>query len=84
VGRLAREHRLGQTVECTNPDVLAAAIAASVEEGDQIVANPGGMRNFIEDRRPETFAQTVLDAAICGLGHFEVTPSRVPVTAVSD
>jgi glycosyltransferase involved in cell wall biosynthesis len=84
VGRLAREHRLGRTVDTGDPDVLAAAIAASVAEGDEVVAEPDRMRSFVENRTPESFAYTVLETAIRGVKHREVTQPRVPVTAVSD
>jgi colanic acid biosynthesis glycosyl transferase WcaI len=60
---LTRDHRLGLAVDCTDPAVLASAIARLVEEGPQSFIDREAARQFLADHSPQRFAETVLASA---------------------
>jgi colanic acid biosynthesis glycosyl transferase WcaI len=61
---LTRDHHLGMAVDCTNPFVLAGAIARLVAEGPQHFINRDRAREFLADHSPERFAQMVLTSTV--------------------
>lgn len=61
---LARDHRLGLAVDCTDPAILAQAIARFIEEGPQRFIDHDAARQFLAAHSPERFAETVLTNAI--------------------
>jgi colanic acid biosynthesis glycosyl transferase WcaI len=60
LGSLAREHQLGMTVDCTNPFLLADAIAQLVAKGPENFIDRALAREFIAKHSPDDFAKAVL------------------------
>ncbi|HYM02043.1 MAG TPA: hypothetical protein VET85_03790, partial [Stellaceae bacterium] len=60
LGRLARDHGLGMTVDCTRPSELAAGIARVVAEGPNKFFDRFSAQRFVAEHSPDTFAEMVL------------------------
>lgn len=59
LGRLARDHGLGMTVDCTKSSELAAGIARVVTEGPDKFFDRFSAQRFVAEHSPETFARMV-------------------------
>ena len=63
VGRLIREHRLGLAVDTTDALALATAMGRMIDDGAARFIDPGRVGEFVAGRRPERFAELVLEDA---------------------
>jgi glycosyltransferase involved in cell wall biosynthesis len=64
LGRLVRENGLGLTVDTTDPDRLARAIARIVESGPDSIRDPAAMAAFVAARSPRHFAGDLLNGML--------------------
>jgi glycosyltransferase involved in cell wall biosynthesis len=64
LGRLVRENKLGLTVDTTDPDDLAQAIARIVERGPDSIHDPAAMAAFVAARSPGHFAGDLLSGML--------------------
>lgn len=60
LGRLARDHGLGLTVDTTRPDCLAGAMARMVAEGPRAFIDTAATRSFVGDQTPQRFASAIV------------------------
>lgn len=60
IGRLTREHRLGVSVDSSDPSDIAQAITRMVREGPATQFDRGAARRFASAQTPERFASLVL------------------------
>ncbi|MEX2451055.1 MAG: glycosyltransferase, partial [Rhodospirillales bacterium] len=60
LGRLIRENGLGLTVDTSDPDALADAIAATIRDGADTLGRTDGMAMFAAARNREVFASSIL------------------------
>jgi colanic acid biosynthesis glycosyl transferase WcaI len=63
LGRLARDHGLGMTVDCKSPAALARGIARFVTEGPSSLIDRRSAAAFAASHSPEEFAEAVLASA---------------------
>lgn len=66
LGHQVRRHRLGLTVDTTDPAALAGALAEAVRRGPAALADSTAMAAFVAPHTPESFARTVLGHALAG------------------
>jgi glycosyltransferase involved in cell wall biosynthesis len=82
VGRLTRDFGLGMTLDTTSAEALAQAIGAVARDTAAIKFDPRGMERLCGARKPERFAQIVIEGALCGLHDTRLAPASAGREAV--
>jgi glycosyltransferase involved in cell wall biosynthesis len=75
IGRLTRDFGLGMTLDTTNAKALAQAMAAVARDITAIKFDTRGMERLCGPRRPERFAQIVIEGALCGHHDTRLAPA---------
>ncbi|MGE0650475.1 MAG: glycosyltransferase [Alphaproteobacteria bacterium] len=75
VGRLTRDFGLGTTLDTTSAESLAQAMAAAARDSGAITFDTRGMDRLCGSRRPERFAQIVIEGALCGHHDTRLAPA---------
>jgi hypothetical protein len=75
VGRLTRDFGLGMTLDTTDADALAQALGAVARDTAAIKFDTRGMERLCNERKPERFAQIVIEGALCGHHDTRLAPA---------
>ncbi|MGD2071107.1 MAG: glycosyltransferase, partial [Gemmatimonadota bacterium] len=70
IARLTREYALGIPTDVRDPEALARSLGRALSDPDRHV-DPARMAAYVEERRPERFASTILDSLSVQAGREE-------------
>jgi glycosyltransferase involved in cell wall biosynthesis len=75
VGRLTRDFGLGMALDTTDAAALAQALGAVARDTAAIKFDTRGMERLCNERKPERFAQIVIEGALCGHHDTRLAPA---------
>jgi glycosyltransferase involved in cell wall biosynthesis len=82
IGRLTRDFGLGVTLDTTDSEAIAQAMAAVARDPGAITFDTRGMERLKSARTPERFAQIVIEGSLCGHHDTRLAPEPAGRKAV--